>query len=83
MMSSTARAVTAAIGCTTAVNGGWLKRAIGVSSKLTSDRSPGTSRLRPRASSSVASAIWSLLAITAVARGSRPSSASAARRPAA
>ncbi len=55
--------------------------AIGVSSKLTSDRSPGTDRPRSRARSSVASAIWSLLAMIAVGGSALSSSACAAARP--
>ena len=57
MMWLTAWVVTSAMGCTTAVSGGCARRMIGVSSKLISDRSPGTARLRERASSSVASVI--------------------------
>src|SRR3546814_15369550 len=60
MMSSTARDTVSAIGWSTAVSGGWVKRTIGVLSKLMSDRSRGSSSPRDRATSSVASAIWSL-----------------------
>ncbi len=81
MISSTARATTSAIGCTTAVSGGCVKRTIGVSSKLTSDRSRGTSMPRSRPASSVASAIWSLLAMIAVGGAAPSNNRVAARLP--
>src|SRR3546814_13028286 len=61
MISSTARDTVSAIGWSTAVSGGWVKRTIGVLSKLINDRSRGISSPRERATSSVASAICSLL----------------------
>ena len=81
MISSTAFALASAIGWTTAVSGGWVKRTIGVSSKLTSDRSPGTARPRARAASKVASAMRSLLATIAVGRWAPSRSCAAAARP--
>ena len=61
-----------------AVSGGWQKIVIGVLSKLTTERSNGTARLRSAATSSVAIAIWSLLAMIAVGRSLLPSSFAAA-----
>jgi len=62
-----------AIGWSIDVSGGTAKRAIGVSSKLISDKSPGTFRPRSRATSSVASDILSLLAMMAVGGSPSPS----------
>ena len=67
MISSTARDAVAAMGWSTAVRVGTEKCTIGVSSKLMIDRSAGTERPRSRATSSAAKAIWSLLAMIAVA----------------
>src|SRR3546814_4206900 len=49
MISSTARDTVSAIGWSTAVSGGWVKRTIGVLSKLINDRSRGISSPRERA----------------------------------
>src|SRR5207302_1088887 len=67
MISSTERDAVAAIGWSTAVSGGSVKRTMGVLSKLISDRSAGTSSASSRATSRQASVIWSLLAMIAVA----------------
>src|SRR3546814_16132273 len=66
MISSTARDTVSALGWSTAVSGGWVKRTIGVLSKLINDRTRGISLPRERATTSVASAIWSVLTIIAV-----------------